>query len=310
MTTIRKEISKGLELLVDLFSSSQKDYLLSNFSIPGDLQLLDFYLLKNGKKKATITFSISKEYQAKSIPLAPFGGFYILDKINSAALEIFIKETISYLRETGVNQIEITSAPKPYEDYHDLINYLLFKNKFTIENLLCHQFFLGRKKIKKWVTLEQSKFQKLIQKQEIKIKSESINNFHFLNDIRQWNMERGYQMSYDENRIILQVSENPERYFLISIFDSKKPIAHCLAVKLFPDTLYYFLSAINPKSKLKNGGDILLHQLFKLANDEKVKLIDFGSSDLGRKVNHPLMFFKSRFATDFSNKITWIKNIL
>lgn len=309
MTTIKKEISKGLELLVDPSSSSQKDYLLSNFSIPDDLLLLDFYLLKRGKKKVTLTFSISKDQKARSLPLAPFGAFYILEKIQSDSLELFIKETIAYLKETGVNQIEITNAPKPYEAYHDLINYLLFKNEFILENLLCHQFFLGRKKIKKWVTLEQSKFQKKIQNQGIKIISDSINNFNFLNDIRQWNMERGYQMNFDENRIIQQVSENPERYFLISILDSKTPIAHCLSVKLFPDTLYYFLSAINPKSQLKNGGDILLHQLFRLASDEKVKLIDFGSSDLGSKVNHPLMFFKSKFANDFSNKITWTKKI-
>ncbi|WP_296705563.1 hypothetical protein [Algoriphagus sp.] len=309
MTTIKKEISKGFELLVSPSSSSQKDYLLSNFSIPGDLQLLDFHLVKNSKKKAIITFSISKDQKAKSIPLAPFGGFYILEKIQSDSLEIFINEITAYLLEIGINKIEITIAPKPYEGYYDLINYLLFKNGFSPKNLLCHQFFLGRKKIKKWVNLEQSKFQSKTQKQGIKIISDSINNFNFLNDIRQWNMERGYQMNFDENRIILQVSEYPERYFLISVLDLKNPIAHCLAVKLFPDTLYYFLSAINPKSHLKNGGDILLYQLFKLANEEKVRLIDLGSSDLGNDVNHPLMFFKSRFANDFSNKITWAKNL-
>lgn len=307
MTTIKNEISKGFELLVELSSSSRKDYLLSNFSIQGELELLDFFWIKKGKKKALITFSISKDYVASSLPMAPFGGIFVLEKLQSDSLEFFIQEIVSNLKERRVKQIKITNAPKPYEEYYALINYLLFKNDFVQKNILCHQFFIGRKKIKKWVTQEQSKFLKKIHEQGLKIITDSINNFNFLTDIRQWNMERGYQVNVDENRIILQVSEQPDRYFLISILDSGIPIAHCLAVKLFPDTLYYFLSAINPKTQLKNGGDFLLHQLFKLANDEKVELIDLGSSDLANDVNHPLMFFKSRFSNDFSNKITWVK---
>ncbi len=309
MTTIKKELGKGYELLVEPSSSGQKDYLLSNFPIQGDLYLLDYYLIKKGKKKALITFSISKDNTAKSIPLAPFGGFFIFEKLQSDSLEIFIRETIANLKERGIIQIEITNPPKPYEENHDLINYLLFKNDFIQKNLLCHQFFLGRKKIKSWINQEQSNFQKRINKQGVKISTDSINNFNFLEDIRLWNLERGYQVSFDENRIIQQVSEQPDRYFLISILEAKIAIAHCLAVKLFPDTLYYFLSAINPKTQLKNGGEILLHQLFRLANEEKVKLIDLGSSDLGNEVNHPLIFFKSRFSNDFSNKITWEKTI-
>jgi hypothetical protein len=309
LTTIKKEISKGLEVVVEPSASNQKDYFLSNFSSQGELDLLDFYLVKKGKKKAFITFSISKDYIANSLPMAPFGGVFILENLKSDSLELFIKEIVSNLKERGVIQIIITNAPKPYEENHDLINYLLFKNDFVQKYLLCHQFFLGRKKIKKRVTQDQSKFQKIINTQGVKIISDSINNFNFLKDIKHWNMDRGYQVNIDENRIILQVSEQRDKYFLISIIDSGIAIAHCLAVKLFPDTLYYFLSAINPKANLKNGGEILLYQLFKLADDEKVKLIDLSSSDLENGINHPLIFFKSRFANDFSNKITWAKNI-
>jgi len=295
--------------MVERSSSNQKDYLLSNLSLSRDLELLDFYLVKNDKKKALITFSISNDYVANSLPLAPFGGFFIFQKLQSDSLEFFIQEIIVNLKKRGIIQIKITNAPKPYEENHDLINYLIFKKGFIQENIVSHQFFLGRKKIKKWVAEEQSKFFKKINEQRVKISSESIKNFNFLKDIRLWNMERGYQVTMDENRIIHQVSEKPDSYFLISVLASDIPIAHCLAVKLFPDTLYYFQSAINPKSQLKNGGEILLHQLFKLANDEKVRLIDLGSSDLGQEVNHPLMFFKSRFSNDLSNKITWVKTI-
>ena len=66
---------------------------------------------------------------------------------------------------------------------------------------------------------------------------------------------------------------------------------------------------MNPKITLKNGGELILHELFQLAVEQKVDFIDLGSSDLVEGANHSLMFFKSRFGNDISNKITWIKNI-
>ncbi|MBN3520149.1 hypothetical protein JYB62_09050 [Algoriphagus lutimaris] len=302
-------MSKGFELIVQPSDRFIKDYLLSNISVKGKVEALDFFWEKKGKKKAWITFSIDANLVASSLPLTPFGGIFILEKLHSESLLCFIQKVLDTLKNKGVTQIEITGAPKPYEENHDLIGYLLQKQGFELKNMLSHQFFLGRKKIKKWVQQEYSRYQKKMnQHHAFSASINSITNFNFLKEIRLWNVERGYEFQLDDNRIIMQVSEYPERYFLISILESETPVAHCLAVKLFSDSIYYFLSAINPNSSLKNGGELLLANLFKLANDEKVKFIDLGSSDLGDEINHPLMFFKSKFANDISNKETWVKS--
>jgi hypothetical protein len=309
LTTTKKEINKGYELLVEPSRVFPKDYLISNFPLDSSTELMDFFLLKKNRKKAFITFAISSQKQAVSLPNAPFGGFFILEKIHSESIEWFISRILSYLNERGISSVEIINAPKPYEENHDLINYLLFKNGFRQENILSHQFFLGKKKIKKWFSQEQARFERKINESGISVSCASINNFSFLKSIKEWNRDRGFVVKVEENRIIQQVAEFPERYFLISLSHQNQIIAHCLAVKLFPDTIYYFLSAIDPKTAVKNVGEILLYQLFKLAAEQKVKLIDLGSSDLGEKANHPLLFFKSRFSNDYSNKITWTKMI-
>lgn len=309
MTTTNTEISKGFELIVLPSEQSQKDYLLSNISGKGEVVTLDFFWEKKGRRKAWVTFSIDAALVAKSIPMTPFGGIFISEKLHSESLGCFIQLVLESLKNRGVQQVEITSAPKPYEENHDLLSYLFQKNGFQLKNILSHQFFLGRKKIKKWVQQEYSRYQKKAQDQGFSVNINSIGNFTFLKEIRLWNLERGYEFQLDDNRIVMQVSEFPDRYFLISIQEGGVPVAHSLAVKLFPDTIYYFLSAINPNSTLKNGGELLLANLFKLANDEKVKLIDLGSSDLRNGINHPLMFFKSKFTNDISNKETWVKNL-
>jgi hypothetical protein len=110
---------------------------------------------------------------------------------------------------------------------------------------------------------------------------------------------------FDEKRLIHQVSEFPERYFLISLEKNEQVLGHALAVKLVPDSLYYYLSAIHPNAHFPNGGDILVQSLFQLAAEQKSDLIDLGTSEVNSQINESLMFFKSRFSNDMSNKTTW-----
>jgi hypothetical protein len=133
----------------------------------------------------------------------------------------------------------------------------------------------------------------------------AIQNFGFLDEIRSWNKSKGYQMIFDDNRLINQVSENPDRYFLVTLLKDELAIAHTLSVRLLPDSLFYFLSAVNPKSNVKNIGELLLHCLFQLAVEQKVDFIDLGSSDTDSGPNHKLMFFKSRFSNEICNKTKW-----
>jgi hypothetical protein len=171
--------------------------------------------------------------------------------------------------------------------------------------LLNHQFFIGKKKIKKFVQRESAKYSSKYKELGLKVQAGSIQNFGFLQDIKTWNQARGYDILYDDSRLIAQVSDFPERYFLISILKDGKPIAHTLGVKLLPDSIYYFLSATFPKNAVKNLGEMCLFQLFQLASDQKLNFIDLGSSDLNSGANHSLIFFKSRFSNDISNKVTW-----
>lgn len=243
--------------------------------------------------------------EAVSLPQCPFGGIWIGENPSSSELEGFVKAVLNDLRQRGVSAIRIVQAPKPYESNFDLINYLLFKNGFVQESLQSHQFFIGKKKIKKFVQKVQSKFLTKSKELGLSVQTGPISNFGFLQEIKSWNQERGYDILFDEKRLISQVSDFPERYFLISIIKEGKALAHTLGVKLVPDAVYYFLAAIQPKTSVKNLGEICLYRLFQLASDQKLNFIDLGSSDSILGANHNLMFFKSRFSNDISNKVTW-----
>ena len=309
LESFKKELNESHELRVISASKERKDYFLSNFPIDDYLDQLDFIWEKNEKAKALITFSISKTNEALSLPQSPFGGFWIQDGLSSASLEAFILAIMEEMNHRGIQSISLTQSPKPYEPKFDLINYLLFKSGFKQEIVLSHHFFIGKKKIKKLAQKESAKLFAKTKNSGLKVIHSAISNFGFLKDIRSWNAQKGYEVAIDENRIVQQVSEYPDRYFLITVSQNEEAIGFSLAVKLTSDSLYYFLSATNPKKPVKNCGELILNELFQLGVEQKVNFIDLGSSDLEEGANHSLMFFKSRFSNDICNKITWAKKI-
>lgn len=309
METFNKETAETHELKVNSSLGGSDAYFLRNCETIGFPEQLDFKWLKKGKTKASLTLAISKNFEAVSLPQSPFGGIWLEESLSSAALESFIKAVLDDLRHRGISFVRIVQPPKPYEPNLDLINYLLFKLGFKQESVLSHQFFIGKKKIKKLVQRENSKYTAKCKEFGLKVQAGSIQNFGFLQDIKTWNQARGYDILFDDNRLITQVSEYPERYFLISLLKEGKAIAHTLGVRLLPDSIYYFLSATLPKSSIKNLGEISLFQLFQLASDQKLNLIDLGSSDSDSGANHSLIFFKSRFSNDISNKVSWTLNL-
>lgn len=305
MGASKQKTTESYELKVIPSFGEKWDYFLRNFPIAGYSQQLEFLWVKKGKIRASISFAISKECEAISLPQSPFGGFWLEESLNSEALEGFIRAVILEFSKRGITRLSITEAPKPYGQANDLVNYLLFKCGFEQKEVVSHQFFIGRKKIKKLVLKEQAGFFSKANNEGVQMIHGPIQNFGFLQEIKSWNLHRGYFVNLDVNRIVQQVSVCPDRYFLITILKNNEPIGYSLGVKLTGNSIYYYLSATNPKVPLKHGGELILYELFCIAVEQKVDFIDLGSSDLETSANHSLMFFKSRFANDISNKITW-----
>lgn len=284
---------------------SGKPYFLLDVYPKGGGQLFEYQWVKKEKVRAYSQVILSNSGEAISLPGLPFGGIWTDGMIKTDELEQFIGELIEDLRKKSCVSLSLIQSPKPYEPLAPLIDSILHKVGFVQESVQSHQFFMGKKKIKN-IAEDFKEKSKLAKKEpDLSVFMGKILNFNFLQEIKKWNSERGYQVTFDESRLIQQVSEFPERYSQISILHKNKPVAHALAVKLVPESLYYFLSAIYPGAKVSNLGDRIIQSLFRLASEQKAEFIDLGSSETNGGINHSLMFFKSRFSNDISNKVTW-----
>ncbi len=309
MEALDNESSNTYRLQVQSSFLEKKDYFLRGIKTFGYLDQLDFNWQKKQQTKASISIALTENGEAHSLPNAPFGGFWTDSSLSSSSAEEFIAAVVMELKLLGISFLKIVQAPKNYDSNQALINYLLFKMGFEIEGMLSHHFFVGRKKMKKLFENESARLQVKMKEEGLRVSSGPVNNFGFLKEIKAWNLSRGYVSNFDESGLIQQVSDFPERYFLLTVSREGLAAAHSLAVKLTGKSIYYYLSAVDPKANLRHGGDLLLTKLFELAYGERCEFIDLGSSDLEKRANHSLMFFKSRFSNDISNKITWTKRI-
>ncbi len=305
METYKNKVEESYGFLLQDFGDKPHDYFLHTIKPDSAISYLHGQLLKKDQVKAEIFLSIEKNMEAYSLSESPFGGFWTKDNLSSEAISYFIDRLVGALAERGVIAFSITQAPKEYCLQSDLISYLLFTANFKLEKVLSHQVFCGKKKLKGFSDLLVNKYAKKIKFFGFTITTSKIQNFGFLQDISQWNQSRGYKSTITEDKLVKQVSSFPERYQLISIYQNGKAIGHTLAVKLTSDSLYYFLSGINPKMQHSLTGELMMTYLIKFAADQKVCFLDFGTSDLGNEPNHNLMFFKSKYANEYSNKLTW-----
>ncbi|SNS62211.1 hypothetical protein SAMN06295967_11439 [Belliella buryatensis] len=287
----------------------QHDYFLQVFK-PHDAKLfLLGRIWKKDQEKAFLFISIDANEFACSLPNLPFGGLWTHESIPSDVLEGFISFLLDSLLQLQVKRFAVTQAPAAYGNQADLFSYLLFKSGFDLENVLNHQILCGKKRIKKWLTQNFTKLYKKAKENKFNVTTGNIQSFTFLEEITTWKDDRGHKQPLDENRLIQQVSTYPERYFVITVLHDGKAVAHALAVKLTSESLYYFYSAINPKNQLRLTGQLMMAYLLKLSVEQKVSLLDLGSSEANDEPNHKLIYFKNKYADTYWNKSTWIKSL-
>jgi hypothetical protein len=309
LKNFNKLIETNTEFLLEEIDFPRHDYFLMNFR-PAEGTYYQMALLKGGKQRLVMQVAVNAEGEAISLPNIPFGGMWISGTPTPSSLFLFLVEIEKALLAKGVVSLKVIQPPVCYEKHSDILGYFLKTSGFQLTTILNHQIFAGKKKIQKQASQLKNKFAPKIKQLGLTVTRSSFVNFDFLRDIKRWNVQRGYQIKFAEEQLLLQLSEYPERFTVISVLKDQAAIGHAFAVRLTANSIYYFLAATNPDMQHKVTGEVILSTLFELAAEQKADFIDLGSSDLDGKPNLSLIFFKSKFANAFQNKNIWEKSFI
>ncbi|QDH79968.1 GNAT family N-acetyltransferase [Echinicola soli] len=262
-------------------------------------------LLKKQKVRALIFVVLKADGRAISLNNAPFGGLWAEKKISSDSLQYLVSELLQALKGLGADHFRVVQPPSTYDENNPLVHYVLKSQGFQLEGILLHHFLEDRKFIKGFIHAKISKHKKKVKKLQCTVEASSIKTFNFLKDIKRWRSQRGHEYNVQEENLIQQVSAYPDRYFLVSLYQNEQAAAHALCVKLTPNSLYYYLPAINPSLQQAYTGEGLLFEVIRLGESLGVDFIDLGSSDLDGQPNHNLIRYKMKNANNAGNKFIW-----
>lgn len=296
---------QGVEFIFEQVTHLQEDYFLTGFA---PRPLFKASLFKKGVLRAYCYLHLSQEARAISLPQLPFGGIWILKQVNFELLEEWVAFIQLEVSRLNCQSLTFIQPPTAYEPFSDGIQYLLSKMGFTLDSLLNHQLLLGKE------AMQQANCHffsnKIMTDPQISIRTEQFEGLEPLERILRWNQLKGYSPTLSLERLSTQISQFPQRYYLISIHHQGKAVAHSVALQLTARSLFYAYSGFEPQAKIKNLGACMLEQLITLGLDLNVDFLDLGSSDLGTQANHSLIFFKSKFANAYQNKTAWTKQLI
>jgi hypothetical protein len=297
-------MKQGIEFVFEPISQVREDYFLTGFA---PQPLYKASLFKKGILRVYCYFHKTVEGKVISLPEVPFGGIWIIDHVNFELLQEWVAFILIEVSRLNCHSVTFIQPPAAYEPFADAIQYLFFKMGFILENTLNYQILAGKNAIQQYNDFSFGK--KMATNPEVRVLTKPLTESKPLENIQHWNQCKGYRPTLSLDRLMIQMAKFPSRYHLISILQEEKAVAHTVAVQLTSSSLFYAYSGFDSQASLKNLGACMLEQLIVLGKDLQVDFIDLGSSDLGHRVNHSLVFFKSKFANSYQNKTVWTKQL-
>lgn len=285
-----------------LFNKKQHLFLQSKngwwcYKIKKDLQQIGFiYLNINGTN-------------ASSPLKATFGSFEMNEILDDNEFEKWIDFILSDLLNKGVREVTIKHYPSIYQKTQTA----------QIKNLLTKKEFKRSEEIASIIAVDRSTFESKIviaKKQKLRKGLERFTfhqnhlsqlkrNYIFIFNARK---EKGFNLSMTYSDLQKTVKEFPSDFLLFAVREAEVIIAASICIKVNQDVLYTFYYAHDSAYNKVSPTVMLLNGIYAYAQENKFKKLDLGTSQLGDKINKPLLHFKESVGGKPSVKYAFTKN--
>ncbi len=253
-----------------------------------------------------------KECEAKSPFRSPFGSFLFSDAIGQATLHEFIRFCESRLKDKNVNTICLKHQPELYASKKNLdaeialqaVGYKIQSAETSaIVSVTGKSFESG---------LHRSEKKRLRKCREAELKFEVLPSgqlqkiYTFLEACR---AEKGYTVSMSFAEIEKLENTFPERVLLTAVSDKNQLVAANISIRVYESVLYNFYHDHSPDYDHVSPVVLLNEGLYQFCQNEKIILLDLGTSNLNGTLNESLLNFKLHLGAQPSRKLTFTKKI-
>ena len=271
-----------------------------------------FYILKTKTKSVTgcVHFRLEKGH-AYSPFRAPFGGLEFSDHTPSLILLQFLEFVEGNLRNKGVRCITIKNPPQLYQPQRlAIVETLLFNTGYhvidaevgTVIEVDC-DFAAGLDTWEKRKLKRAKKAEFIFQQVSLEYLEEI---YSFILTCRQ---QKGYSLSMTLADLRKTIDQIPGNYILSSVCTNGKLIAASIAIRVNGNVLYNFYSDHDKAYDAFSPVVCLIEGLYEYCMQNKIALLDLGTSAWNRLPNFGLLDFKLRLGGKATPKLTFKKEL-
>ncbi len=250
--------------------------------------------------------------EAKSPYRSPFGSFLFSDKITDDVLRTFVQFTEQKLRGKGVFAIQLKSQPEVYSTERNKLLYgALLKTGYSVVSeetsaviFVSEKPFEAGLHLSKKQRLRKSHNNNLMFRQESQDKFSEI--YRFIEKCRD---SKGYELSMTQTALAKLMEVFPDQVVLSGVNDQDKIIAAGISIRVNENVLYNFYYDHAPEYDHLSPVVLLHEGLYGYCQQNKIGMLDLGTSNPGGKLNKPLLDFKIEIGAKPSPKYTFTKQL-
>lgn len=275
------------------------------------LHWVSFFLINSRESRAVAGISFHTQDGVASSPLrAPFGSLECSDDIDGKLLYRFLETVGDRLKEHGISEVLMKSAPEIY-----------FPGRSAMLEvfLLNQQYIVSDAELAAIINVDSRAFTDVIRNSErLRLQQAKNANLIFrrlaLNDLSEiyqflshWHGVKGYKISITHDDLKKTALEFADRYIPFGVFYGKEMIAASIGIQVYRNVLYNFWINHNKAYDGLSPALLLMEGMYDFCKSHEIAWFDLGTSALQGKPNFPLLDFKLHLGATLSPKLTFYK---
>ncbi len=274
--------------------------------------LTSFVIIDNERKLILgLVYYHIQDNIAKSPLRSPYGSYLFSPKISGEVLVNFMAFTEERMKEKGVYSMILKNSPDTYSPgQHKLLQEVLFQKHYHVQ----------LEEISAIIPVTDDPFELHLHRSEKKrlrkcydggLVFEMISLDHLsviYNFLKTCKDEKGYELSMSLEELLKTSTMFPSHFYLSRVTLHDELIAANISIKVNAHVLYNFYHDHSRAYNLLSPVVLLNEGLYQFCQENRIKLLDLGTSTLNGTINKSLLNFKLRLGALPSRKLTFVKN--
>ncbi len=257
---------------------------------------------------ASVYFHISNNIANTSVR-SPFGTVEFSKRLPAEILYKFLMFVEGDMQSTGIERIIIKNPPYLYaaDKIATMESFLFNLGYNTTSSALGSIRFTHDDFVTKLHRLEISKLKKSadVNLNARFLSAENLDQvFDFILSCRK---SKGYVLSMTLNDLKDTIGHFPDRYLFSGVFLGSEMIAASISIRVTSEILYNFYADHSATYNHLSPVVVLIKSLYEYCQQNKILMLDFGTSAVNGQPNFGLLKFKARLGGQPSPKLTFEK---